>query len=280
MRSISRIESCSFNTVKKCLLDAGKACWEYHDRHVRNIPAQLVQCDEIWSFLYAKSKNVEHAAKAPPEAGDIWTWTAIDSESKLMISWAVSTSRDGQTALDLMDDLRARTADRFQLTTDGLVAYPGAVEGAFGGSIDFAQLVKIYAEPPEDETRYSPSEWVASRKDIIVGNPDWDYISTSHVERHNLTMRMSMRRFTRLTNGFSKKFENHCYALALYFTYYNFCRAHRTLTKNAGGYLTTPAMAAGLTDRVYDLDWLVEMVNATLPKPGKRGPYQKRGGSE
>ena len=172
MRSISRIENCSFNTVKKCLLDAGKACWEYHDRNVREIPAQLVQCDEIWSFLYAKAKNVEYAVKAPPEAGDIWTWTAIDSESKLMISWAVSTSRDGQTALDLMDDLRARTADRFQLTTDGLNAYPGAVEGAFGGSIDFAQLVKIYAEPPEDETRYSPSEWVASRKDIIVGNPD------------------------------------------------------------------------------------------------------------
>ena len=280
MRSITRIENCAFNTVKRCLIDAGKACWDYHDRHVTGIPAQLVQCDEIWSFLYAKSKNVENAVRAPKEAGDVWTWTAIDSDSKLMISWAVSTSRDGETALALMDDLRARTAGRFQLTTDGLNAYPGAVEGAFGGNVDFAQLIKIYAEtPPEEATRYSPSEWVASRKDVIVGDPDERFISTSHVERHNLTMRMSMRRFTRLTNGFSKKFENHCYALAMYFTFYNFCRAHTTLTKERGGYRTTPAMAAGLTDRVYDMDWLVEMVNATLPKPGKRGPYKKRSSS-
>lgn len=277
MRSITRIEGCGINTVKRLVVTAGQACMAYHDAQVRNVTAQVVQCDEIWSFLYAKRKNVEYAVSAPAEAGDIWTWTAIDSDSKLLISWLVSTSRDGDSAIEIMDDLRARTASRFQLTTDGLNAYPEAVEGAFGGDEDFAQLIKIYADAPREEARrYSPSEWVSSRKEVVVGDPDWYDISTSHVERHNLTMRMSLRRYTRLTNAFSKKFEHHCYAAALYFTYYNFCRPHTTLTKAAGGYKTTPAMAAGLADRAHDIRWLSDLVSAHMPKPSKRGPYKAR----
>ena len=277
MRSITRIEGCGINTVKRLVVAAGKACMEYHNEHVRDVQAQVVQCDEIWAFLYAKRKNVKGAVAAPEEAGDIWTWTAIDSDSKLLISWLVSTSRDSDSAIELMDDLRARAASRFQLTTDGLNAYPEAVEGAFGGNVDFAQLIKLYADTPREEARrYSPSECVGTRQEVIVGDPDKRLISTSHVERHNLTMRMSMRRYTRLTNAFSKKFENHCYAAALYFTYYNFCRPHTTLTKRAGGYRTTPAMAAGLTDRRHDIRWLSEMVTQHMPKPGKRGAYNRR----
>lgn len=276
MRAITRIEDCGINTVKRLQIAAGAACEQYHDQHVRDVPAELVQCDEIWGFLYAKRKNVEYAVAAPEEAGDVWCWTAIDSDTKLVISWAVSTSRDGQTALSLMDDLRARTTGKFQLTTDGLNAYPEAVEGAFGGDVDFAQLIKVYADaPPEEARRYSPSECVDTRKEVIVGDPDERFISTSHVERHNLTMRMSLRRLTRLTNAFSKKFDRHCDALALYFTYYNFCRPHTTLTKERGGRKTTPAMASGLTDSLHDIRWLSEMVTESMPKSGKRGPYKK-----
>ena len=277
MRSITRIENCGINTVKCVVVAAGKACIAYHDMHVRDVPAQVVQCDEIWAFLYAKRRNVEHAVAAPGEAGDVWTWTAIDSDSKLLISWAVSTSRDGATALDLMDDLRARTANRFQLTTDGLSAYPEAVEGAFGGNVVFAQLIKIYADAPREEARrYSPSECVRTRQEVVVGDPNERLISTSHVEHHNLTMRMSMRRFTRLTNAFSKKYENHYYAQALYFTYYNFCRPHSTLTKRNNGYKTTPAMAGGLTDRAYNMAWLSDLASGHFQQTQPRGPYQKR----
>jgi len=204
----------------------------------------------------------------------VWAWTAIDSESKLVISWAVSGSRDGATAIDLMDDLRERTRDRFQLTTDGLNAYPEAVEGAFGGNVDYAQLIKLYADTPQEEARrYSPSECVGTRRNPGVGYPDDQFISTSHVERHNLTIRMSNRRFTRLTNAFSKKYANHCHAIALYFTYYNFCRPHSSL-KNP--YNRTPAMAAGLTDQVYSVEWLSDLVSAKFARPGPRGPYKPR----
>ena len=277
MRSISRIEHCSINTITRSVVAAGEACRHFHNQNVRDVPAARVQCDEIWAFLYAKQRNVEWALAAPEEAGDVWTWTAIDSDSKIVISWAVSSARDGGTALDLMDDLRERTRGRFQLTTDGLGSYVEAVEGAFGGNVDYAQQVKAYSSPTREEARrYSPPVCVDTRTEIVVGDPDEKFISTSHVERHNLTIRMSMRRFTRLTNGFSKKYENHCHALALYFNYYNFCRPHNTLTQANGGYKTTPAMAAGLTDRVYDLGWLADLASEFFPKSGPRGPYKKR----
>ena len=274
MRSITRIEHCSINTVTRLVEAAGEACREFHDQNVRDVPAQLVQCDELWAFLYAKRKNVERAKAAPEGAGDVWTWTAIDSKSKLVISWAVSGSRDGATALDLMDDLRERTKDRFQLTTDGLAAYPEAVEGAFGGNVDYAQLIKLYEDaPPEEARKYSPSECTGTRREVVVGKPVWSQISTSHVERHNLTIRMGNRRFTRLTNAFSKKYANHCHAIALYFTYYNFCRVHKTLSDP---YQRTPAMAAGLTDQVYNMEWMSDLVSAKFARPGPRGPYKPR----
>lgn len=274
MRAISRITGASINTVTKLLIDAGNACADFHDRTVRDVESRKVQCDEVWSFCYAKRKNVERAVAAPTEAGDVWTWTGIDADSKLIVSWHVSLGRDSGEAIELMDDLRSRLAGRVQLTTDGLRAYLEAVEGAFGGDVDYAQLVKLYGDAPkEDSRRYSPVECVGARKEEVTGNPDWAHISTSYVERHNLTMRMSMRRFTRLTNGFSKKLENHCHMLALYFVHYNFCRPHKSVSKP---YRATPAMAAGLTDQVYDMAWLLDLVNAAQPVPGKRGPYAPR----
>ena len=277
MRSISRVTGVSINTVTKMLVATGEACANFHDETVREVPARKVQCDEVWSFCYAKRKNVEYAKAAPAEAGDVWTWTGIDVDSKLIVSWNVSPSRDSDAAIEIMDDLRARLAHRVQITTDGLKSYLEAIEGAFGGDVDYAQLVKLYGDAPrEDARRYSPVECVGAVKQEVSGNPDWAHISTSYVERQNLTMRMGMRRFTRLTNAFSKKLENHCHMLALYFVHYNFCRSHTTLTKRAGGYKTTPAMATGLAERVYDVAWLVELVNASMPKPGKRGPYKPR----
>ena len=276
MRAITRIEGCGINTLKRLVVAAGQACMEHHDANVRDVDCQRVQADEIWAFCYAKRKNVERAIAAPDEAGDVWTWTAIDADTKLMVSWVVSNNREGENALALMDDLRNRTTGRFQLTTDGLKAYLEAVEGAFGSNIDYAQLVKIYGQTGgEDARRYSPAECIGARKEPVMGNPNPAYINTSYVERHNLSMRMGMRRFTRLTNAFSKKFEHHCYAQALYFTYRNFCLPHSTLTK-AAGYSTTPAMAAGLTDRVHDIRWLSAMVSDWMPKPGKRGAYKPR----
>ena len=280
MRSISRVTGVSINTVTKLLVAAGQACAEYHDRTVRDLDSRRIQCDEVWSFCYAKRKNVEYAKAAPAEAGDVWTWTGIDADSKLIVSWNVSPSRDSDAAIEIMDDLRSRLASRVQITTDGLRSYLEAIEGAFGGDVDYAQLVKLYGpSATEDARRYSPVEWVGSVRTKVSGNPEWDDISTSYVERQNLTMRMGMRRFTRLTNAFSKKLENHCHMLALYFVHYNFCRSHTTLTKRANGYGTTPAMASGLAERVYDMDWLVELVNTAMPKPGKRGPYKPRSNS-
>ena len=263
MRSISRLTGVSINTVTKLLVDAGNACAEYHDRVVRNVSAQRVQVDEIWAFCYAKEKNVPFAKSAPEGAGDAWTWTAIDSDSKMILSYVVG-DRSGATAMDFMDDLKARLATRVQLTSDGHKVYLEAVEGAFGGDVDFAQLVKLYGPAPDDH-RYSPGECTGTKMMHVVGNPDYSKISTSHVERHNLTMRMSMRRFTRLTNAFSKRIENHIHMLSLYFVNYNFCRIHKTLR-------TSPAMAAGVTSKLRDVDWIVGLIDAAASTPAKPGP--------
>jgi len=269
MRSISRVADVSINTVAKLLIAAGAACAGFHDRMVRNIKARKVQCDEIWSFCYAKQRNVKTAIAAPQGAGDVWTWTALDSESKLIVSWLVG-SRDAGCAMDFMSDLKARLSNRVQLTTDGHQAYLEAVEGTFGGDIDYAMLVKIYGEGAMGaERKYSPAICLGTRTNLISGSPDSDHISTSHVERQNLTMRMSMRRFTRLTNAFSKKLENHYHALALYFAFYNFVKMHKTLK-------ATPALAAGITDKLWTMEDIVALIDADAPRPGPRGPYKKR----
>jgi IS1 family transposase len=267
MRSISRITGVSTNTVSKLLVDAGLACAALHDATVRGITAQRVQCDEIWSFSYAKQKNVKLAKAAPEAAGDVWTWTGIDADSKLIVSWHVG-DRSQHTGISFMADLKARLANRVQLTTDGHKAYLKAVSEV-DFDADYAMLNKIFAATPAGPGRYSPAACIGTIKETIKGNPDPDYISTSFVERQNLTMRMSMRRFTRLTNAFSKKFENHCHALALYFTFYNFCRVHKTLG-------ATPAMAAGLLDRVMKMTDVVALIDAANPVPAVRGPYKKR----
>ena len=269
MRFISRTTGVSINTVTKLLVDAGGACADFHHNTVREVNSKRVQCDEIWSFCYAKKKTVEYAVSAPEGAGDVWTWTALDSDSKLIISYLVG-GRDCGYALEFMDDVRSRLADRVQLTTDGHKAYLEAVEGAFGGDVDYVQLVKLYGNAPKDEqVRYSPAQCNGTRRRTVAGNPDMEHVSTSHVERHNLTMRMSMRRFTRLTNAFSKKIDNHIHALSLYFVYYNFCRIHKTLK-------VTPAMEAGLTDTLYDIDFIIDLIDAREPKAKKRGAYKKR----
>ena len=255
IRSTVRITGASKNTIAKLLADVGKACSAYHDKHVRNVKAERIQVDEIWSFCYAKQKNIESAKNAPDGAGDVWTWTAMDSGSKLVISWLVG-GRDGEYALAFMDDLRLRLANRVQLTSDGHKAYLEAVEEAFGADIDYAQLIKMYGEPTGDkghERKYSPSECTGTKKQHVMGSPDKKHISTSHVERQNLTMRMCMRRFTRLTNAFSKKIENHEASVALHFMYYNFCRIHQTLR-------VTPAMAAGVTDHLWDVEDLAKLL--------------------
>lgn len=238
MRSVSRVCGVSINTVTKLLVDAGTACAEYHDQRVRNVSAKAVQCDEIWSFNYAKNKNVRFAKSAPEAAGDVWTWTAIDADSKLIVSWHVG-DRSKDTGIAFMGDLKARLANKVQLTTDGHKAYLTAVE-AVDFDADYAMLNKIFATDYAGPGRYSPPKCIGAIKNPIKGNPDPALVSTSFAERQNLTMRMAMRRFTRLTNAFSKKFENHCHSLALYFFWYNWVRNHKTLG-------VTPAMAAGLS---------------------------------
>jgi IS1 family transposase len=268
MRSISRVADCSINTVTKLLIDAGKACSAFHDDKVRGVKAKRIQVDEIWSFTYAKQKNTAKAKRQDLAYGDTWTWTAIEADTKLLVSWLVG-GRDGDYAMGFMDDLRSRLANRVQLTSDGHRAYLEAVEGAFGGDIDYAQLVKLYGAASESaKGRYSPAECIGARKERIEGNPDMKHVSTSYAERQNLTMRMQMRRFTRLTNAFSKKFENHMHMVALYTVWYNFVKLHKA-------HRMTPAMAAGVTDKLWSMADLAEMVDATLPKSGPRGPYKK-----
>ena len=271
MRSISRVVGVSINTVTKLLIEAGEACAAYHDETVRNVKAQQVQCDEIWSFCYAKDKNVTTSKAAPEGAGDVWTWTAIDRDSKMILSYEIG-DRSARTAREFMFDLAGRLATRVQLTTDGYGAYLKAVGDAFGADVDYAMLVKLYGDPTGQkghERKYSPAECTGAKKEPIFGKSDLAMISTSHVERQNLTMRMGMRRFTRLTNGFSKKLENHLHMLSLYFVHYNFVRIHKTLK-------TTPAMAAGVSDTLRDTAWIVGLIDARAPAPKKRGPYKPR----
>ena len=267
IRAVVRLTGASKNTVAKLLVDAGKARAAYHDEHVRNVRAKRVQVDEIWSFTYAKQKNVAGAKAAPDGAGDTWTWTAIDADTKLVLSYFIG-GRDGECAAWFIEDLKARLATRVQLTSDGHKAYLEAVGGAFGADVDYAQLVKIYGSPPGAEKgRYSPAECTGAVKHTIEGAPDPKHVSTSYVERQNLTMRMHMRRFTRLTNAFSKRIEHHAYAVALHFMYYNFVRLHGKLR-------VSPAMAAGVTDRLWEIGDIVALVEKADANPGKRGPYK------
>jgi IS1 family transposase len=260
MRSIERTVGCSINTVDKLLRDAGDVALAYHDEHVRGVKTTRVQCDEIWSFVHAKQKNAPKSKRAgDPTIGDCWTWTAIEAQSKLLISYQVG-GRDAEYARLLMNDLCRRLANRVQLTTDGHKAYLEAVEEAFGADIDYAMLVKLYGEPAASSQdaaarRYSPSECTGTRKETITGNPDPNHISTSYTERANLTMRMSMRRFTRLTNAFSKKLENHEHMVALYALWYNFIRIHKTLR-------ITPAMAAGIETRLWSMEDVARLIEA------------------
>ncbi len=270
LRSVSRVCDVSINTVTKLLVDAGTTCAAFHDEKVRAVKARRVQVDEIWSFTYAKQKNVPSAKAAPAGAGDTWTWTAIEADSKLILSWLVG-GRDSEYAIAFMDDLCSRLANRVQLTSDGHKAYLEAVEGAFGSDVDYAMLVKIFGAAPESmKGRYSPAECIGARKERIEGSPDPKHVSTSFAERQNLTMRMQMRRFTRLTNAFSKKFENHMHMVALYTVWYNYVRQHKSL------HGLSPAIAADLCDTLWSMTDLAEMVDAAAPKPGPRGSYQRK----
>jgi IS1 family transposase/lambda repressor-like predicted transcriptional regulator len=265
IRATSRMTGVARNTVTKLLVDLARVCAEYSDKHLVALPCKRVQVDEIWEFCYAKAKNVPEDKKGVFGYGDVWTFVAIDAETKLVPSWLVG-SRDIGSATELMQDLVARLANRVQLTTDGLKAYVSAVEDAFGGDVDFAQLHKIYAAAPSGpETRYSPAECTGCEKRVVSGNPDKKHVSTSFVERQNLTMRMSMRRFTRLTNGHSKKVENHAAAIAVHFAYYNFCRAHMTLGKGI-----TPAMAAGVETRKWEIADLIALLPDSETKGGSK----------
>jgi IS1 family transposase len=268
LRSISRVCDVSINTVAKALVDAGEACAAFHDEKVRGVASKRVQVDEIWSFCAAKQKNVPNLKTPVDGAGDVWTWTALDVDKKLIVQWFVG-GRDGHSAKLFIDDLATRLANRVQLTSDGHRAYLEAVEGAFGADVDYAQIVKLYGTSQEAEKRYSPAECIGSRKERIEGNPDPANISTSYVERQNLAMRMHMRRFTRLTDAFSKKFMSHVHMVALYTVWYNWVRIHKSLR-------VTPAMAAGLTGSLMTMEDVVALIDAREAAPKKRGPYKKK----
>jgi IS1 family transposase len=256
IRGIARLVDVSPVTVLRYLALAGEACAKFHDANVRNVKARRVQCDEIWSFNYCKRVNLPTAKTAPEGAGDAWTWTALDSDSKLIISYLIG-GRDSQYAMEFMDDLRSRLANRVQLTTDGHRAYLEAVEGAFGTDVDYAQLVKLYGDSPDQgpERKYSPSVCNGTRKHKIEGNPDRRYVSTSHVEKHNQSMRQHMKRFARLTAAHSKKLANHIHMVALYTVWYNYVRINSAVRM-------APAMAAGISERLWEMDDLVRLVES------------------
>jgi IS1 family transposase len=256
LRAASRIADVSINTVTKLLVDTGKACQAFHDETVHSLNSTRIEADEIWSFVYAKQKNVADMVSDVEGAGDVWTWTAIDADSKMIVSYFVG-DRDAQAAYAFMCDVKSRLNNRVQLTTDGHKAYLNAIPDAFGSKIDYAMLIKIYGEPAgsnQTERKYSPGDCTGFDKKRIIGKPVAENVSTSYVERQNLTMRMHMRRFTRLTNAFSKKLENHCYAIALHFVYYNFGKIHKTLR-------VTPAMEAGLSKDVMSIEDIVRLAD-------------------
>ena len=268
MRATARMTDVSRMTVEKLMRDLGTVCAEYQDKHLRNLRCRRLECDEIWSFIYAKKRTVPRAKSAPREAGDVWTWVAFDADTKLVPTWLIG-ARDAHAAHYFMTDLASRLRHRVQITTDGHRPYLEAVESAFGMDVDFAQLITIYGTDHEAETRYSPSVCKGTVANVVTGDPNPDLISTSYVERQNLTMRMSIRRFTRLTNAFSKKLEMHASAVAIHFMNYNFCRIHKTLR-------ATPAMAAGVRKHLWRVSDLVSLLEASEPKPGPRGPYRPR----
>jgi IS1 family transposase len=254
INSTCRITGRSKHTVLNLLVDIGEACQKYHDANVRGLACKRLQVDEVWNFCHAKDKNLPEGLRGKFGYGSIWTWTAVDADTKMIVSYLVG-GRGSDYAKEFMFDIADRVVTKFQLTSDGHKAYPQAVEHVFGGDIDYAQLIKVYGADRAGEARYSPPVCLAAEKHEISGEPEWDHISTSHAERQNLTMRMSMRRFTRLTNGFSKKFGNLCHAVALNFMYYNFCRIHKTLR-------VTPAMEAGLANHVWELEELVALIDS------------------
>ena len=255
IRATCRMTGTAKGTVLKLLADVGEVCRDYQDKHVRKLTTRRVQCDEIWAFCHAKEKNVPEEKRGQFGYGDVWTWTAIDADSKLVISWCIG-GRDSYTGLAFMQDVARRVSQRVQLTTDGHKVYLNAIENVFGIDIDYAMLVKVYGSPSkEEQRRYSPASCVGTETQVIRGNPDPKHINTSYVERQNLTMRMGMRRFTRLTNAFSKKVQNLGHAVALHFLHYNFCRVHPTLG-------TTPAVAAGVADHVWSIDELVGLLDS------------------
>ena len=272
MKAIARVCDVSRNTVNKLLCDVGAACVKFHGEKVVNVNSSKIQCDENWSFVGMKEKTAKHLGKEGTGVGDVWTWTGIDADTKLIVSWYVG-NRDAYCANEFMQDVAARLRNRVQLTTDGLNKYLTAVDNAFGNDIDFAQLIKIYGIPDGEyqEKRYSPAQCIGIETHVITVEPDKKHISTSYVERQNLTMRMHMRRFTRLTNAFSKKLENHCHALALYFVYYNFCKVHMTLR-------VTPAMEAKLMTKPMKIEDLINLVPDETPKT--RGAYKKKDKTE
>jgi IS1 family transposase len=255
MRSTTRLTGTAKKTVERMLVSAGEACADFMDKTMRNLPCKILQVDEVWSFTYSKQANVPESMKGQRGVGDTWTWIALDSKTKLIPCFHVG-KRDATDAYQFINDLAGRLASRVQLTSDGHTAYLQAVEDAFGAEIDYAQLIKLYGNEnrPVQEARYSPPPCIGSRKKRIAGNPVRDSVSTSHIERQNLTVRMSNRRFTRLTNAFSKKIENHCHMLAIHFMHYNFCRIHQTLR-------VTPAMEAGISDHVWSLEEIVALIN-------------------